>query len=166
MLRHSKHTSNQWVIATRVTAIGKALSEGNPQSATHRQATSEPKPRPPLKQHCWLTKHLRTHQQPRLTPQNKKYISSRPCRSRSGTREQKPLVLVAIRIPIKSWHPKPRKQIPTNRALPSETGMTRNVGPANTSRCFLCTVRFPDFVFSSRLGSSRFCGPSVSRLHC
>ena len=62
MLRHSKHTSNQWVIATRVTAIGKALSEGNPQSATHRQATSEPKPPPSTKT------TLLAHQTPTYAP--------------------------------------------------------------------------------------------------
>ncbi|MDB4621534.1 DUF4282 domain-containing protein [Rubripirellula sp.] len=62
MLRHPKHTSNQWVIATRVTAIGKALSEENPQSATHRQTTSEPKTQPSTK------KTLLAHQTPTHAP--------------------------------------------------------------------------------------------------
>jgi len=40
MLRHSKHTRNQWIVATRVANIAQALSEAVPTSETQQATTS------------------------------------------------------------------------------------------------------------------------------
>tara|TARA_Y100000385_G_scaffold285193_1_gene344662 strand:- start:4 stop:903 length:900 start_codon:yes stop_codon:yes gene_type:complete len=40
MLRHSKHTRNQWIVATRVANIAQALSEAVPTSKTQQATTS------------------------------------------------------------------------------------------------------------------------------